>query len=58
MVRIADAPGAAPERWRARYDELYAVYRELYPATADLLHRLADVADGCADADRSAPTDG
>jgi xylulokinase len=25
---------------RARYDELYAVYRELYPATATLVHRL------------------
>ncbi len=29
---------------RARYDELYGIYRELYPRTADLLHRLADVA--------------
>ena len=30
---------------RARYDELYAIYRALYPQTADLLHRLAQVAD-------------
>ncbi len=29
----------------ARYDELFGVYRELYPVTAGLLHRLADVAD-------------
>ncbi len=28
-----------------RYDELYAIYRDLYPATVGLLHRLADVAD-------------
>ena len=30
---------------RACYDELYAIYRALYPQTADLLHRLAQVAD-------------
>jgi xylulokinase len=30
---------------RAGYDELYAVYRELYPRTADLMHRLADIGD-------------
>jgi len=30
---------------RARYDELYAIYRELYPRTSELLHRLADVGD-------------
>jgi xylulokinase len=33
---------------RARYDELYAAYRELYPRTAGLMHRLASVGDGSA----------
>jgi xylulokinase len=28
---------------RALYDELYDLYRRLYPATKDLAHRLADV---------------
>lgn len=28
-----------------RYDALYGIYRELYPATADLQHRLAAIAD-------------
>ncbi|MFD7293412.1 FGGY-family carbohydrate kinase [Streptomyces sp. NPDC059897] len=27
----------------ARYDELYALYRELYPASADVAHALADL---------------
>jgi xylulokinase len=30
---------------RGRYDALYAIYRELYPATRDLQHRLAAIAD-------------
>jgi xylulokinase len=30
---------------RPTYDELYSIYRALYPRTAELLHRLADVAD-------------
>jgi xylulokinase len=45
MVRITTRL-EPQERWRTRYDELYAVYRDLYPATAGLVHRLADVADG------------
>ncbi len=44
MVRIADRAEPRPEA-RQRYDELYAVYRALHPATADLQHRLADLAD-------------
>jgi xylulokinase len=43
MVRIAEVlePRAA---LGDRYDALYGVYRELYPATASLVHRLGDVA--------------
>jgi xylulokinase len=42
MVRVAER--AQPDvASRGRYDQLYAVYRELYPATADLQHRLADL---------------
>lgn len=44
MVRIADRAEPRPEA-RQCYDELYAVYRALHPATADLQHRLADLAD-------------
>ncbi|MCY7419446.1 MAG: hypothetical protein LH650_13325 [Chloroflexi bacterium] len=44
MVRITTRLEPRAE-FAARYDELYAIYRELYPATAGLLHRLADVAD-------------
>ncbi|MET9859162.1 FGGY-family carbohydrate kinase [Streptomyces smyrnaeus] len=33
---VAPSPGTA-----ARYEELYGLYRELYPATADLVHTLA-----------------
>jgi xylulokinase len=40
-VRIA--PDPAP---RALYDELYGVYRGLYPATADALHTLAALQRG------------
>ena len=37
---------AEPDTSRARkYDDYYAVYRELYPATASTMHRLADLAD-------------
>jgi xylulokinase len=44
MVRIAER--AEPHAgFRDRYDELYRVYRKLYPATADLQHRLADLGD-------------
>lgn len=45
MVRIAERaePHAAAH---AAYDRVYQVYRELYPATADLQHRLADLGDG------------
>ena len=32
--------------WRTRSDETYAAYRALYPATAAIMHRLADIADG------------
>ncbi|MHB9756928.1 FGGY-family carbohydrate kinase [Streptomyces sp. BYX5S] len=35
--RIAPRPGTT-----ARYDELYALYRDLYPASADVVHALAD----------------
>jgi len=34
-----------PERKR-RYDDLYQLYRQLYPATADVMHALADVQHG------------
>jgi xylulokinase len=44
MVRIAERAEPRPDA-RARYDELYAVYRALHPATADLQHRLADLAE-------------
>ncbi len=44
MVRIAERAEPRPEAQR-RYDELYAVYRALHPATADLQHRLADLAE-------------
>ena len=44
MVRITTRL-EPQERWRTRYDELYAIYRELYPATSGLMHRLADLAD-------------
>jgi hypothetical protein len=29
----------------ARYADYYAVYRQLYPATVEQMHRLADLAD-------------
>ena len=36
-----------PETSRARlYDDYYAAYRELYPATASTMHSLADLAQG------------
>jgi xylulokinase len=44
MVRIAARAEPRADA-RARYDELYRVYRALYPATADLQHRLADLGD-------------
>ncbi|WP_262426551.1 hypothetical protein [Brachybacterium sp. Z12] len=31
---------------RERYDELYALYRELYPATSDITHALARLQQG------------
>ena len=34
------------ERWRATYDESYAVYREFYPATRELAHRLTALQHG------------
>lgn len=43
MVRIAERLEPR-EALRARYDALYDIYRELYPATRDLVHRLGDVA--------------
>ncbi len=44
MVRITAR--LEPRPWtRGGYDELYAIYRALYPRTADLIHRLADLAD-------------
>src|SRR5690606_9502238 len=36
---------------RATYDELYGLYRDLYPATSDVVHALARRTDG-----PSAPT--
>jgi xylulokinase len=42
MVRIAERAEPRADAG-ARYDELYRVYRELYPATADIQHRLADL---------------
>lgn len=44
MVRMAERAEPRPEAQR-RYDELYAVYRALHPATAELQHRLADLAE-------------
>ncbi len=41
---------------RARYDELYGVYRDLYPATAPLIHRLAGL--DAVDARPQAPEEG
>lgn len=43
-VRIDRTVEPNPEH-RGRYDALYAIYRELYPATRDLQHRLAVIAD-------------
>ena len=43
MVRIAEVLEPRTEL-RPHYDALYGVYRQLYPATADLVHRLADAA--------------
>ena len=43
MVRIAERIEPRPAL-RPRYDALYGVYRELYPATRDLVHRLGDIA--------------
>ena len=45
MVRIAERIEPRGEL-RPRYDALYGVYRELYPATRDLVHRLGDIAAG------------
>lgn len=45
MVRIAERLEPRTEL-RRRYDALYGVYRELYPATADLVHRLGAIAAG------------
>jgi sugar (pentulose or hexulose) kinase len=44
MVRIAERAEPRAEAC-ARHDEVYGVYRALYPATADLQHRLADLGD-------------
>lgn len=52
MVRIAARAEPRPEAM-ARYDRLYGVYRALYPATADLQHRLADLGDRGPGADRA-----
>jgi xylulokinase len=37
-----------PERTRI-YEERYVVYRSLYPATREAMHRLTDLAAGPAD---------
>jgi xylulokinase len=42
MVRIAERARPRPEA-SARHDQVYAVYRALHPATADLQHRLAEL---------------
>lgn len=44
MVRISERAEPRPHA-RARYEELYTVYRALHPATADLQHRLADLGE-------------
>jgi len=44
MVRIT-ARLEPRDETRARYDEMYAIYREFYPRTADLMHRLADIGE-------------
>jgi len=49
MVRITARLEPDPAT-RARYDAMYAIYRELYPCTSDLLHRLADIGDDSAPA--------
>jgi len=45
MVRIAERLEPR-DALRPRYDALYGIYRDLYPATRDLVHRLGSVADG------------
>ncbi len=49
MVRITARLEPDPAT-RARYDAMYDIYRELYPRTSDLLHRLADIGDDSAPA--------
>jgi xylulokinase len=44
MVRVAERAEPRPDAC-ARHDQAYRVYRALYPATADLQHRLADLGD-------------
>jgi xylulokinase len=46
--RIVDTVEPDEEN-RALYDELYGVYRELYPATKDQMHRLAGLQKGGGD---------
>jgi xylulokinase len=29
--------------FRERYDRLYSLYRQLYPATSDIVHQLAQI---------------
>lgn len=44
---IADTVEPDPSN-RGLYDELYRVYRELYPATREQMHRLAEMQEGTA----------
>ena len=48
-VRLRDEV-TEPDPVRTRlYEEHYAVYRSLYPATSETMHRLADLATGSAE---------
>jgi xylulokinase len=51
MIRIGARAEPRPDA-QARYDELYQVYRELYPATAAIQHQLADLDDALPVAER------
>jgi sugar (pentulose or hexulose) kinase len=46
-ARVARTIEAEPSS-RARYHELYAVYRSFYPATGEQAHRLAALSGGAA----------
>ncbi len=53
--RVTVAPEPAVS---GAYDEPYRIYRELYPATRELQHALADLAGGAGEADARGVPDG